>query len=120
MKDKYFVFIYPNAGLVRDLLNIAIFLLNPFEKWPAHITVAGPFYNKKQFALQKRVLDTTVFSLSRGNFFKHGSNAVFLNVGFREREEVWRKPDFTGNPIPHLTLYDGPDQMLANQLFANL
>jgi len=120
MADRYFIFVYPEKGEVQQLLDLAIYLINPREKFPAHVTVAGPFYNRKHFAIRKNDLDTTVFSLSRGNFFQYGSNTVFLNVGFAERAQVWKKPDFKGNPIPHLTLYDGQEDSLARYLFKEL
>ena len=120
MAERYFVFLYPAESILKSYLDLAIFLLNPNEKWPAHVTVAGPFKNRRKFLINRRHMDTSVFVLSRGNFFAHGQNTVFLNVGFPGLSRVWKKPDFKGNPIPHITIYDGKDAGFAEEVFTSL
>lgn len=114
--DRYFIFLYPDDKRLADLLNLAIYLLNPREKWPAHVTIAGPFNDPKKFEV-RRDFNETVFALGSGNFFSTGSPTVFLRVDFLHRKEVWWKPDFKGNAIPHITLYDGTDIIFAKKLF---
>ena len=118
MAKRYFIFLYPEPGRLKSFLDLAIFLLNPREKWPAHVTVAGPFPNKNRFRLTNRRFEKTVFGLGVGNFFQYQSGTVYIRVGFEEREGVWRKPDFQGQPIPHMTLFDGPDMEFARKVFA--
>lgn len=116
MLDRYFIFLYPERGEIRSCLDLMVYLLNPREKWPAHITVAGPFQSKRDFRIKSK-FDATVFALNVGTFFGSGSPTVFIHVGFLGRSKVWKKPDFKGNPIPHLTLYDGKDMEFAQQVY---
>ncbi len=115
--EKFFVFLYPVESETKKFLDLAIYLLNPDEKWPAHVTVAGPFKDRRRFAIQKRDFSTTVFAMTKGNFFHFGSGTVFFHVGFPERDQVWSKPDYPGVPLPHLTLYDGKDMEFAKEVF---
>lgn len=117
MSKRYFIFLYPEPGPVKSYLDLAIFLLNPNEKWPAHITVAGPFPNKRRFRIQNRVFESTVFALGVGSFLPK-TGTVYIHVGFRDQWSVWKKPDFVGNPIPHLTLYDGRDVEFGTRVFS--
>ncbi len=116
MTTSFFIFLYPEPGRTKALLDMCIFLLNPREKWPAHITVAGPFPNKRRFTTL-RPFKATVFGMGVFNFFRNNSPTVYLKVDFLERSEIWKKPDFVGQPIPHLTLYDGSDMEQAKAIF---
>lgn len=116
MSDRFFIFLYPERSTIKSCLDLIVYLLNPREKWPAHITVAGPFASKRDFRIKSK-FDATVFALNVGTFFAVGSPTVFIHVGFLGRKKVWRKPDFEGNPIPHLTLYDGKDMDFAQKIY---
>ena len=116
MADRYFIFIIPDDRRLEALLNIAIFCLNPREKWTAHVTVAGPFPDRRFFN-EPPSFSAVVRCLGIGNFFQYGSATVFLKAGFSGIEQVWKKPDFRGQRIPHLTLYDGSDMDFAQRIF---
>lgn len=116
MSERFFIFLYPEIGRIKSHLDLVVYLLNPREKWPAHITVAGPFNRKSDFRIKDK-FDATVFALNVGTFFSSGSPTVFIHVGFLGRKRVWRKPDFGGNAIPHLTLYDGKDMDFASRVY---
>lgn len=110
--SKLFLFAYPSDKRLADLLNLAIFSLNPDAKWPAHVTLAGPFSVARSFNNPEN-FSATVRVLGVGNFFRYGSSTVFLHVGAEEFEPLFKKPDFKGNLVPHLSLYDGNDRHLA-------
>lgn len=118
MPDRYFVFVMPDDPRLEALLNIAIFSLNPREKWSAHVTVAGPFPDRRFFSTPPD-FSAIVRCLGVGNFFDSGSAAVYLKAGFEGIDQVWKKPDFKGQRIPHLTLYDGSDIRFARLIFEN-
>lgn len=119
--SRFFVFLYPEPSHEKTYLDLAIYLLNPREKWPAHVTVAGPFSDRGIFKITAREYQSTVFLYSSSNFFKYNKSTVFINAGFQELDAIWRKPDFKGsNPIPHITLYDGDDQKFARRVFQML
>lgn len=117
MSTKYFVFLYPDKGVVKSLLDLSIFLLNPDEKWPAHITVAGPFRNRRGFNITAREYRSNVAIFGASNFFKNGSPTIYFNAQLSQLDEIWRKPDYPFNRIPHLTLYSGDDLDYAHQIF---
>lgn len=116
---RYFVFIYPALGEVRDYLNLAVFALSPREKWPAHITVAGPF-SKRPSSRAEPKFDSTVFSLGIWHFFNDGLNTVYLKVGMPDIRRYWHKPGFATNPVPHLSLYNGKEVNFSREIFNKL
>lgn len=118
-QEKYFVFINPAPSRIRKLLNLAIFALSPTEKWPAHITVAGPF-NRRPRSRAHPEFDRTVFVLGVWNFFSIGFGTVYLKVGMPGIEKYWSKPDFVGNPVTHVSIYNGRDFEFANAIFNRL
>ncbi|HMT42838.1 2'-5' RNA ligase family protein [Sphingorhabdus sp.] len=117
--SRYFVFIYPSKSDIRDYLNLAVYALSPNEKWPAHITVAGPFA-KLPRARAEAKFDATIFSFGVWNFFSQGINTVYLKVGVPDIRRYWLKPSFATNPVPHITLYNGDDAEYARLVFERL
>lgn len=117
--SRYFVFIYPKKSDIRDYLNLAVYALSPNEKWPAHITVAGPF-TKLPRARAAAKFDATIFSFGVWNFFREGINTVYLKVGVPDIRRYWLKPSFATNPVPHITLYSGDDEQYARLIFERL
>lgn len=119
MARRYFLFMYPYEADVRSLLSLAVFALNPNERWPAHVTVAGPFNNRPRVRA-KFEGHVPAFCLGIGNFFNQGLNTVYLHIGVRNLDRVWRKPDFSGDPVPHLSLYNGQDRDFALQVYSEM
>jgi hypothetical protein len=115
---KYFVFMYVDDTRLRNYLNLAIFLLNPEERWPAHVTIAGPF-NRREAVPRTLEFSQEVFVLGRGRFLNGQRHTVYLHVGSRDMRSRVAKPDYP-NAIPHLTLYNGEDERTAEQLYAGL
>lgn len=116
--ERYFLFLWvKEPELAKRCLDLAIWVANPSERWPAHVTVAGP-YKDRDSAPTKRVFSSKLHVEGVGNFFDSGRNTVFLKVNSPRLEVVWDKPDFGFNP--HLTIYDGPDQDFARKLFSQL
>lgn len=118
-QPKYFVFIFPAKGEIRSLLNLSVFALSPSEKWPAHVTVAGPFQRRPSSRAQPN-FDGTIFTLGVWNFFSQGLNTVFLKVGMEGIYKYWLKPSFIGDPVPHISLYNGSDREFARSAFNEL
>jgi len=114
---RYFVFLKVEDKILANLLNIAIFTLNPIEKWDAHITVAGPFNSERNLP-KNREYKRKVSVFGPGFFSNPRQSTVFLKVGTFDMRDVWLKPDYPFNP--HLTLYDGHDRELAEELLHRL
>lgn len=117
MSARYFLFLYVEEKDLDSLLNLAIYCLNPSEKWPAHVTLAGPFKSRKPIPNDVNYV-RQMSVLGMGQFRSETQNTVFLNVGTYDLRSVWNKPDYDFKP--HLTLYDGKDHSLGDRLFESL
>jgi hypothetical protein len=115
---KYFVFLMIEDSLLRKYLDIAIFALNPDEQWFAHVTVAGPFSRKIELP---RALEfhQQVSILGPGRFDNGARQTVYLNVDSIDLPIHMYKPDFK-DAVPHLTIYNGADRALADELYGQL
>lgn len=114
---RYFVFLYIDDGKIGSLLNTAIAVLNPRAKWPAHITVSGPFSSRRK--LPRRLeYRRPVVVYGVGQFRSDTQNTVFLRVGAEGLRDISFKEDYDFNP--HITLYDGVDHQLGDALYQEL
>jgi hypothetical protein len=115
---KYFVFLMIEDSLLRKYLDLAIFALNPDEQWYAHVTVAGPFSRKIELP---RVLDfhQQISIFGAGRFDNGPRQTVYLHVDSIDLPLHMYKPDFK-DAVPHITLYNGTDGELADQLYDEL
>jgi hypothetical protein len=94
-------------------LDLLRFLAEPQFVRRAHITVRGP-YDDTQPDILQTASNKSYQILFDGvdSFMEIGKkqNTVFLKCEVPSIEQVWHKPDFTGEIRPHLTLYDGKDR----------
>ncbi len=109
---------YIQDSRLRDCLNLAIAILNPREKWPAHVTIAGP-YRKKIDVPRALSFVQQVHLLGRGRFDSEDRHTVYLHVGSRDMSAHMEKPDYP-DAVPHLSLYSGPDKEISDLLFEGL
>ena len=117
MDFRYFIFLYPEDRAIQELLDLAVFLMNPDEKWRAHVTLAGPFGSARHLP-RKTEFRRKVSIAGVGQFRSESQNTIFLTIGARDLEDFWNKPDYPFNP--HLTIYDGPDSATADTLYVVL
>lgn len=115
---KYFVFMMIEDTLLRKYLDLAIFALNPDEQWFAHVTVAGPFERKIDLP-RSRVFRDQISILGAGRFDNGAKQTVFLHVNSYNLGYHMDKPDFA-DAVPHITLYNGSDRLLADWLYLEL
>ena len=100
---------------VRQLFDLARVLLEPEFARHAHITLRGPYKHKKD--INQSIFSRTVRSitLSRPNtFFNESQNTVYLRAEIPGIGDYWYKPDYPDG-VPHLSIYDGTDRVLAWQ-----
>ena len=114
---RYFVFLRILEEDISDLLDIAIYALNPFDKWGAHVTLAGPYHSRKNLPRDREFLQK-ISIIGATQFRSEIQNTVVLRVGSKDLKSVWDKPDYPFNP--HLTIYDGRDNKLGDALFRKL
>lgn len=114
---RYFLFLFPEETRVQELLDLAIYVLNPDEKWQAHVTLAGPYTDPRRLPNETE-FHRKISTLGVGEFRSEVQNTIFLEIKAKDLEEFWDKPDFPFRP--HLTIYDGNDAELANRLYERL
>lgn len=114
---RYFVFLYVEDPVLSNMLNTAILALNPSDRWPAHITLAGP-YETRRSVPRNLEFSHRVSVIGVNQFRTDTQNTVHFRVGAHGMKDVWRKPDYPYNP--HMTIYDGPNHSLGDELFHQL
>jgi hypothetical protein len=84
----------------------------------AHITVRGPYSQKLPTIVEGswRGKRYGIYFREPGAFFSGAQRTVFLKCEIPGIEEIWDKPDYTGQITPHLTLYDGKDGYFGSRL----
>lgn len=91
------------------------FAVNSEEKWPAHVTVRGPYDHPIRVEGLNRVLAGNRITIeSVGRFRENGQQTVFFRCSGTRLRKVWSKRDFPFNP--HITLYDGHSKLIADRL----
>lgn len=102
-------------SLLRKYIDLAIFSLNPSEKWQAHVTVAGPFTRKVEIPRALSFLQQ-ISIMGPGRFDNGAYQTVYLQVDGRDLLKHINKPDYRF-AVPHLSIYNGKDKVLADKLF---
>jgi 2'-5' RNA ligase len=117
---RVFYVVYIREEPYRTVLNGIRVLANPKEKHSAHITVQGPFLRRRPES-KVREFDAIISGKEVSvegvdSFFFPGQSTVFLRGVGEELRDVWRKPHYGYNP--HITLYDGADREMAEQILS--
>lgn len=121
-KSNSFYVLYPEDKGVRDFLNSIKLLCDYKQRTEAHITVRGPYKIKLGEDLiesQNHIIKHERLVISEvENFFPFSNqNTVFFKCADNENlKKIWKK--LTYNDFrPHITMYDGKDYKLAQQIF---
>lgn len=119
--ERFFIFLYVGDPDIEDLLNLAIYVANPQETWPAHITVAGPYRHRKDTPRRASRVSfaDTVHVLGVDRFNNADQCTVYLRTFSQNMSSVWHKPDYP-DFNPHLTIYSGSDWKFADCLHHSL
>lgn len=94
------------------------YVIDPMEKWRAHITVRGPYLRRLSRADTRRLNDrlrgncVTIDGI--GRFESRQQNTVYFKCNGTLLKDVWNKRDYGYEP--HITLYDGTSDLIASQL----
>jgi hypothetical protein len=113
---RYFNTAYVGDRDIGPWLDALIYLANPSEKEPAHITVQGPYNieSEARDALPRGLTGAWVHVLALRDFFADGQNTVYLHCDSPAIAKHWFKP--SGFTTQHLTVYDGPSRAFAAEL----
>ena len=104
----------------QSVLDAIRFLADPEEKNRAHVTVRGPYTQKRGvLAVSRAVEGSKVVVTGVDAFLEPNQNTVFFAVSAPRLNSLLRKPDFP-DPKPHLTIYDGKSRDFALRLRSRL
>ncbi len=88
-----------------------------------HLTVRGPYPSTipvTEIEENQNILDKEPLLIHGvGKFDNQGTNIVYIKVFSEALRKIWWKPDFPINKFgfnPHITLYKGNDEELANKM----
>lgn len=113
----FFVSVGFSDSRVGKLFDLARIILEPEFARPAHITLRGPYKNRKDISPSILGKDVGKIGIGRpGTFFAENQSTVFLAVEILGVSDFWYKPDFP-NGTPHLSIYDGRDRQFAWSVF---
>ena len=121
-KQSSFYVLYPKDKTVRDFLNSIKLLCDYKQRTEAHITVRGPYKIKLGDDIiesQNLIIKNEKLMITDvENFFPfNNQNTVFFKCDDNENlKKIWKK--ITYNAFrPHITMYDGKDYTLAQQIY---
>jgi 2'-5' RNA ligase len=113
---RVFYVIYPDDYHRQQILDAIRYLADPTEKTRAHVTLRGPYPQKRSVSTASQVVkgsDVEVTGVDA--FLGPYQNTVFFCVSAPGLEKVWHKPDYP-TYRPHLTIYDGKSRTFAEHL----
>lgn len=109
----FFVAVGFSDSRISRLFDLARIVLEPEFARPAHITLRGPYKQKKDISEPVLGRDVGKITVGRpGTFFGDGQHTVFLNVDIFGVSDFWHKPSYPDGK-PHLSIYDGQDRNFA-------
>lgn len=95
-----------------------IYILNPAEKLPAHITLKGPFVSEASASHHRGDVAGAIVSIVGAGRFSPPQLTVFLQCDASAIKANWWKPNHGYHP--HITLYDGDSSELSEGAFTIL
>ena len=104
---RFFYVVYIPEGETRTCLDTIRLIARPQTRFPAHITVRGPYREVIDGAAQlgDRIRGKLV-RVGDVGVFEGKEKAVFLHCSCPDLVPIWHKPDF-GGYTPHVTIYEG-------------
>lgn len=116
----FFVAVAFSDSKISELFDLIRLLAEPDYARSAHITLRGPYANKKDIGSSIFSKDVGKITIRKpGSFFNERQSTVFLGVEIVGVSDFWYKPDFP-NGTPHLSVYDGKDRKTAWVIFNTL
>jgi hypothetical protein len=117
---RVFYVFYSKDTQDQSVLDAICFLADPSEKNRAHVTVRGPYRQKRGVPAISRAVDGSEIAVTGVDaFLEPGQNTVFFALSAPALDLVWHKPDFPESQ-PHLTIYDGKSREFAVKLRSRL
>ena len=103
---------------IQKLLDMMIYVLNPAEKLPAHVTLKGPFKAEASASRNPSNVYGASISIVGTGRFPQPQLTVFLRCDASAIKENWWKPNYGYQP--HITIYDGDSAGISSGAFSIL
>ena len=117
---RVFYVFYSKDHEGQRLLDAIRYLADPNEKTRAHVTVRGPYPQRRGMpAISRAIDDSEIMVTGVDAFLSPGQNTVFFAVNAPSLVGALHKPDFPASS-PHITIYDGNSREFAVQLYSKL
>ena len=123
MNPSFYV-IYPSDDTIRLYINAIRVIAEENQRTQVHITMRGPYKKKlpkkKIEELSTIIKGEKILVIDVGNFFDSNQNTVFFTCAETSNlRKVWKKTTYT-DFNPHLTIYDGDDNIYARRIYSLL
>lgn len=112
-EKRFFYVVYVPESEEQMCLDAIRLLARPRARFPAHVTVRGPYSNPVDAGdADERIRGAIVRVADIGTFLGPAQNTVFLHCSCPEFLPFWHKPDYAAYR-PHITLYDADSRGFA-------
>lgn len=120
MNPAFYV-VYPYSENIRLLVNAIRVIAEENQRTQVHITVRGPYRKRLGHTKEEKYSSTiqgkTIQVKGVSNFFSSNQNTVFFDCEENpDLRKIWKKTTYK-DYNPHITLYDGKDNIFAHELF---
>lgn len=120
MNPAFYV-VYPYSENIRLLVNAIRVIAEENQRTQVHITVRGPYSKRLSLNKEKEyssiIQGEDIHVIGVSNFFSFNQNTVFFDCEENENlRKIWKKTTYK-DYNPHITLYDGKDNVFARELY---
>jgi hypothetical protein len=126
IRQNFLFVVFRDPVVVGAIQFLSSTLGAPVASLP-HLTIQGPFEEKvgmsRVASIKKKLRDDIFFIGNPGSFKTKNGSVLFLRVSSDNLKHVWDKPDYPIEKFgfnPHVTLYEGPDDLRVDRALAFL
>jgi hypothetical protein len=117
---RIFYVFYPRDEHLQQILDAIRYLADPNEKTRAHVTLRGPYTQKRSIPTANRIVENSEIEVTGVDaFLGPRQNTVYFALAAPALQGAWHKPDYP-EYRPHLTIYDGDSSDFAKLLWSRL
>lgn len=109
---RFFYVVYVPEGDVRICLDAIRLIARPQARFPAHITIRGPYDHPIDTGPLSEHIRGKIVRVGDVGMFHSPLSVVFLHCSCPDFLAIWDKPEF--GYTPHITLYEGESRTFAS------
>jgi hypothetical protein len=113
---RVFYVVYVTDYALRKCIDAIRLLADPSVRWPAHITVRGPYPQPHNLgSIGATIRGVLIRMRAIGRFYAETQHTAYLACESPELRMIWDKPHYDYNP--HITIYDGSSRTFSLALW---